>query len=127
MTERGAVPHFVTTTTTGTIVRYADLWQRRALVLAVLPPPGEAPEVAARLARLAGRTRDIEALNTACVTTSQPIPGLPQPSVLVADRWGEVYDARSGDCAAAYPEPDEILEWLQFIAVECPECQGEAR
>ncbi|HSH44656.1 MAG TPA: hypothetical protein VK966_02310 [Longimicrobiales bacterium] len=45
-------------------------------------------------------------------------------TVLVLDRWGEVYHAghHGGDHDAASPE--ELLEWVRFVAIQCPECEG---
>lgn len=52
--------------------------------------------------------------------------GLRPPAVVVADRWGQVHEAReAGDGHDFLPVP-EIVSWLRFLAVQCPECQGEA-
>ena len=29
--------------------------------------------------------------------------------------------------AAGLPGPDELIEWLRYVQMQCPECQGEAR
>ena len=42
-------------------------------------------------------------------------------AVCIADRFGEVYDAEL--CAdAGCLSADDLLEWLEFIEIQCPEC-----
>jgi len=42
-------------------------------------------------------------------------------AVCIADRYGEVYFAVS--CSAARcPSAGDILDWLRFIEIQCPEC-----
>lgn len=48
--------------------------------------------------------------------------GGPAAAVYITDRWGEIYLARRTDADQALPTPQEILEWLHFIAIQCPEC-----
>jgi peroxiredoxin len=48
--------------------------------------------------------------------------GEPAAAVYIADRWGEIYLARRTSADQALPTPQEILEWLHFIAIQCPEC-----
>jgi hypothetical protein len=40
---------------------------------------------------------------------------------------GEVYYVKSASRASELPGPDELMEWVQYVRNECPECQGEAR
>lgn len=48
-------------------------------------------------------------------------------SVLIADQWGEVFFTHAGSPDAHdFPSPAEVVEWLRFMAIQCPECQGEA-
>ena len=48
-------------------------------------------------------------------------------SVLIADQWGELFLVEPGEEGEhGYPEPEEVVEWLRFVAIQCPECQGEA-
>lgn len=48
-------------------------------------------------------------------------------SMLIADQWGEVFHVYSGEADSHdLPAPDEVVEWLRFMAIQCPECQGEA-
>jgi hypothetical protein len=119
------VPMFTATNLTGTRVDYHDLWQRKNLVLATLPPDdAPATAYAAALSRLTASMASHEAV---LIVTTTPIAGIPSPGVVVADRWGEVYYVTHASRASELPEPDALMAWLQYIQNECPECQGEAR
>lgn len=50
--------------------------------------------------------------------------GVPEDRValLIADRFGEVFLREEADEADALPEPDAVLEWLRYLATQCPEC-----
>lgn len=48
--------------------------------------------------------------------------GRGEDAVLIADRWGQIYHGARGSSPEALPGPDEITEWLQFMATQCPEC-----
>lgn len=126
LVKGGAVPHFEVLDLDGRAVRYTDLWQRRPLVLVALTGRDDdlgracAAEIAARLAAPG-------APDAALVVTADAVPSVPPPAVVVADRWGEVYFAAGGPTARELPAPAEIIEWVTFVAHECPECQGEAR
>lgn len=52
--------------------------------------------------------------------------GVKPPAVVIADRWGEIRLLDPAGDNHAFHDPDEIVAWLRFIAIECPECQGEA-
>jgi hypothetical protein len=52
--------------------------------------------------------------------------GIPTPAVLIADQWGELALVHDAGESHDFPTPDEIVEWLRFLAIQCPECQGEA-
>lgn len=45
-----------------------------------------------------------------------------EDAILIADRWGQVYHGARGDSPATLPTPGEIVEWLKFLATQCPEC-----
>jgi peroxiredoxin len=45
--------------------------------------------------------------------------GRPAPAVIVTDRFREIYAAWHG---SALPGAQEILDWLVFINIQCPEC-----
>lgn len=44
--------------------------------------------------------------------------------VAVADEWGEIYFATDPGPAHEFPAPEEVVEWVRFIAIQCPECEG---
>ena len=121
-----SVPFFEITDTRGEHVRYRDLWQRKNLLLVMVPH--QRPLFATVLARLQARMPELTSHDTAVVFTSDAVAGLPRPGVLVADQWGEIHylAAIEADQPSA-ADPDALLEWLRFVWYQCPECQGEAR
>lgn len=48
------------------------------------------------------------------------------PAVVVADQWGQVHDLHEAGEDHRFPEPDAIVAWLRYLAIRCPECEGEA-
>jgi peroxiredoxin len=48
--------------------------------------------------------------------------GRPAPAVFVTDRFREIYAAYLPGHGSALPGTKEILEWLVFINIQCPEC-----
>jgi hypothetical protein len=120
------VPDFSVSSLDGTAVHYGDLWQRRNLLLVTLPPDAS-PESGGYAARLSARVAELTSNETACVITRNPVPGAEPPSVVVADRWGEIHFAAHAAGVADLPGPDELLDWLRYVQMQCPECQGETR
>jgi hypothetical protein len=119
----GFVPHFDVTTVDGQRVRYDEIWQRRNLVLFIASP--EEREVAARYASQLQAHRDqLDEGEATVVVTTDAVPNLPVPSALVADRWGEILqlERASGGNAFQFPDVDELLEWVHFASIQCPEC-----
>ena len=53
--------------------------------------------------------------------------GIIAPAVLIADQWGELFAVEPADAAHHLLAPDEVIGWLRYLAVQCPECQGETR
>ena len=54
--------------------------------------------------------------------------GLAGGSLVIADQWGEIFHVEAGGPAVhPFPAPAEVAEWLRFVTIQCPECQGEAR
>ena len=124
--------------------------QRRNLVIVLLGPEVSAPGQALleELAR-ARPAIQAEAAELLAVTTATPqqageltrrlglplltdpdgtlhraalgpeISGERMPSVLVVDRYGEIYAVLRPDPAP--PQVADILEWLRFIELQCPE------
>lgn len=52
--------------------------------------------------------------------------GVPRPGVVIADQWGEVFAVEAAGGDHAFPPAVEVVSWLRFLAIQCPECQGEA-
>jgi peroxiredoxin len=52
--------------------------------------------------------------------------GVRPPAVVIADQWGEVQDVREAGDEHRFPSEEEIESWLRYLAIQCPECQGEA-
>ncbi|MGH9374390.1 MAG: hypothetical protein ACRD15_22970, partial [Vicinamibacterales bacterium] len=121
-----AVPHFEATALDGTSIRYRDVWQRKNLLLVALPA-GQAAAFESYVSLLESRRADLSAHEAVCVITRDPIPGVPPPAVVVADRWGEAALVASGQIAADLPAADELVEWLHSVQIRCPECEGESR
>lgn len=48
------------------------------------------------------------------------------PAVVVADQWGEVHLAAVAGDEHRFPTPEELVGWARYLAVHCPECEGEA-
>jgi hypothetical protein len=49
-------------------------------------------------------------------------PARRRPMAVVADRFGEIYHVwEHGNGQAGRPEPRQLEEWLQFLALQCPE------
>ena len=47
-------------------------------------------------------------------------------AVVVADPWGEVRFRHDTGAAHDLPEPAALVDWVRFVAIQCPECEGEA-
>lgn len=45
-------------------------------------------------------------------------------AVVIADEWGEIYFAADAGAEHGFPTLEEIAEWVRFIAIQCPECEG---
>ena len=48
------------------------------------------------------------------------------PAALVADQWGEVHYLEMGGADHRLPPPAELTSWARYLAIRCPECEGEA-
>ena len=119
------VPHFEVTDLQGERFRYSSIWQRKNLVLVMLPDPeSSSPGYADHLmARVPGSNED----DTAWIVTRDSVAGLPHPGVVVADRWGEIIHVARPSEVEDLPTPDEIAEWVRYLQHRCPECEGEAK
>ena len=127
MLQRGdSVPHFDVITNDDRRVSYATLWQRRNLVLISLPDV-QCAACEAYIAQLTVQIAAFACRNSECVITRDRVPGISSPSVVVADKWGEiVYVATTSD-VAALPPAQELVDWVSYLQIQCPECEGEAR
>jgi len=58
------------------------------------------------------------------VITTEAAPELAAPTALVADRWGEIVflETASGGQTFHWPDVDELLSWVHFVEIQCPEC-----
>ena len=48
------------------------------------------------------------------------------PALVVADQWGEIHDVEEAGNEHRFLAPDEVVAWARYLAVQCPECEGEA-
>jgi hypothetical protein len=121
------VPHFVVATLDGARVRYADaIWQRRNLLL-VLLPDATSPPARRYLEELRAARPDLEGLRTALVLAAEPVGDLRPPAALVADEWGEVVhlEAPEDGRVTSLSAPGELVSWVRYLSSRCPECEGE--
>ncbi len=126
------LPGFHATTLQGATVDYRrDVWQKKLVVLVTFASPAS-PHARAYRDALARRERELTAYDTTLLFRdgregSDAGDLIPSPSVIIADRWGEVRDVRTATDEGGLPSADAIVEWLRFVQVECPECQGETK
>ena len=120
------LPHFNVTTIGGARFAYADIWQRKNLLLVSLPEE-ESEGSANYLSRLASQMSPMTGNDIACVVTRDSIPGLTSPGLVVADRWGEIHHVTHAARVEDLASPDELVEWLRYLQSRCPECEGEAK
>ena len=119
------VPHFSVATVDGAHVDYNELWQRTSLLLVCLQSrTATADAYAAALKRQFAEDVFREA---ACIITLERITRVPSPGAVIADRWGEIFFVSAASNDDELPAPDELIGWLQYVQVHCPECEGEAR
>lgn len=43
-------------------------------------------------------------------------------ALIVADRYGQVYEVEQAPPGSPLPNADEIEQWTRFLATQCPEC-----
>lgn len=44
--------------------------------------------------------------------------------IVIADEWGEVYFSVTSADDHALITPREVVDWVRFIVIQCPECEG---
>jgi hypothetical protein len=54
--------------------------------------------------------------------TARVLGGEGRACLCAADRYGIIYFVEGGSGAADLPPPATILDWLEFIEIQCPEC-----
>jgi hypothetical protein len=125
MLKRGdQVPHFEVRTVQGGVFSYSTIWQRKNLLLVLLP---KSSSDAGYISDLRAYESEFRSLDTECVIARDDVPWLRGPAVLLADRWGEVIHITAASESARSPAADDLLPWLQYIQNRCPECEGEAK
>jgi hypothetical protein len=122
---RDLVPHFNVTMLSGERFAYSQIWQRKNLVLVSLPH-SEPAASADYVSQLTAQISELAGDDTAFVITRDSISGVPSPGVVVADRWGEIQYVAHAVGVDDLPSPQALIEWLQYMQSQCPECQGEA-
>jgi hypothetical protein len=118
------VPRFECTTIDDVRISYADLWQKKNLALVCLSTD-DSPDAQSYIQRLREAEPALSAHDAVVVVTTTPIEGMPLPGCAVADRWGEMQWVASAPRVAELPEARQIAAWLQFVEIQCPECEGE--
>jgi peroxiredoxin len=113
------VPHVTVHALDGRRVSYAAMWQTQNLVLVALPSSHSISE------RALGQLRALDTSDTRCVITTDPLPGIAPPAVLIADKWGEI--VHIVQAANELPTAEDLAEWIDYVRQRCPECEGEAR
>jgi len=93
-----------------------EAWDGRPLI--VQPEPGPAAAAPAP-----GRHFPLLSDPDARVSTALSVR---PPALVLADQWGEVHLRHEAGEDHRFPTVAEIVEWLRFLAIQCPECQGEA-
>ena len=127
MLEQGEqFPHAQITTVEGRVFSYSSIWQRKNLVLVVLPP-GESGDESEYAARLAGAAHEFSDLNSECIVTREPGGGLKPPAFLVVDKWGEILHVATAPAVEHMPSPRALLDWVEYVEHKCPECEGETK
>lgn len=116
-------PHIQVRTFGGQTFSYSTIWQHEPLVLVVVGMSQADVNYASAVSARASEFREREA---ECVVTHEDVTGVRTPSVVIADRWGEVVHIAEATGSAGLPSPDELIAWVDYVRQRCPECEGEA-
>ncbi|HEX6134688.1 MAG TPA: hypothetical protein VFZ24_12030 [Longimicrobiales bacterium] len=49
--------------------------------------------------------------------------GIAPAALVVTDEWGEVYFSIRAGSGHEFPDPGEVIDWIRFVAIQCPECE----
>jgi peroxiredoxin len=120
------LPHFDATTLAGERFIYSRIWQRKNLLLVVLPI-ADRPVAVSYQTQLEEHAAAFSAADTVCLMTLESISGLGDRAVVIADRWGEIVYVATAVDASTLPAPSELLEWVGYVQRRCPECEGETK
>lgn len=116
------LPHFEARTIQGHDFIYSGIWQRKQLAMILVP---ESFSDSGFVSRWESLRADFEARETVLTISTEPVPGLPAPGVVVADRWGEIVFVAGSERVDELPGPAELLDWADYTRRRCAECEGE--
>lgn len=101
---------------------------------------GACSECLAQVARIAARLdaivewgADVVVISPNAVRDSAGLPVLVDSEgamvtgrlcVVIADEWGEIFHATEGGSVHDVIAADEVVEWVKFVAIQCPECEN---
>jgi len=88
-------------------------WDARLVVMlpAARPGGGDPPEARGEVFMLHDANDDL-----------WPHIGRGCAAVVVADQWGAIYEVVHDCDGHRLPTSNEVVEWLRYIALQCPEC-----
>lgn len=89
--------------------RHAADWGGRIFVLPAAAPPSDDAPLPGGLTLVAAADPDLPA---------------DVPFIVVTDEWGEVFFGTRAEPDHALPAADEIVAWVRFAAIQCPECEN---
>ena len=128
------LPHFSVTALDGQRVTYATIWQRKIVVLVILPAVQSTPSLvnvqafeAEMRAACGPASSGVDRSDAECVITRDRVDAVPCPGAIVADRWGEVVHVASSPHPGELPDAQDLIEWVEHVRNRCPECEGEAK
>lgn len=65
---------------------------------------------------------DVEGKVTEMYTNKDEGRKAPFPSIFITDRFGDLYHQQIANEANKLPAGKEVLDWLLFMDIQCPEC-----
>ena len=93
----------------------------------IVLPAEESEASRTYISQIAGRKSEFTARDAECVVTTDRVPGVQGPTVIVADKWGEIVHAAAASHVDELTSPQELVDWVDYLDRQCPECEGEAR